>query len=267
MFPTTARCSTSSATTATTLLDLITTDSSDYGWGKGTRAARVPVHGQAAGPVHGEEPRDRLRVHGGEVRGGVRARRTTVRRDALRSSRARCATRPRRVRARRASSRCVPDGAGPRAVLLRGRQLGRRHGARRRAAARSSPATRATAATRWGFAAREPVTPWMGADTARHYQWYPWHNAGHYEAWSRARHGRPCATRALLSRWPGARRAPRDERLPRRHPVHLVLERSHGLRSRRRRALPAMTGDRRFVELSRARSTGCSAPTRGARRW
>lgn len=33
------------------------------------------------------------------------------------------------------------------------------------------------------FAAQEPVTPWMGADTARHYQWYPWHNAGHYALW------------------------------------------------------------------------------------
>lgn len=33
------------------------------------------------------------------------------------------------------------------------------------------------------FARREPVTPWMGADTARHYQWYPWHNAGHHEVW------------------------------------------------------------------------------------
>lgn len=33
------------------------------------------------------------------------------------------------------------------------------------------------------YAAREPVTPWMGADTARHYEWYPWHNAGHYEIW------------------------------------------------------------------------------------
>jgi len=36
------------------------------------------------------------------------------------------------------------------------------------------------------FAAQEPVTPWMGADSAKHYQWYPWHNAGHAEAWSRA---------------------------------------------------------------------------------
>ncbi len=33
------------------------------------------------------------------------------------------------------------------------------------------------------FARQEPVTPWMGADTARHYQWYPWHNNGHYEWW------------------------------------------------------------------------------------
>lgn len=26
----------------------------------------------------------------------------------------------------------------------------------------------------------EPVTPWMGADSARHYQWYPFLNLGHY---------------------------------------------------------------------------------------
>ena len=32
------------------------------------------------------------------------------------------------------------------------------------------------------FAHIEPVTPWMGADTANHYQWFPWHNNGHYEA-------------------------------------------------------------------------------------
>lgn len=27
----------------------------------------------------------------------------------------------------------------------------------------------------------EPVTPWMGADSADHYQWYPFVNLGHYE--------------------------------------------------------------------------------------
>jgi endoglucanase len=34
------------------------------------------------------------------------------------------------------------------------------------------------------YAQLEPVTPWMGRDTARHYEWYPWHNNGHYE-WHR----------------------------------------------------------------------------------
>lgn len=31
------------------------------------------------------------------------------------------------------------------------------------------------------FAKKEPVTPWLGKDTAHHYQWYPFINIGHYE--------------------------------------------------------------------------------------
>lgn len=31
------------------------------------------------------------------------------------------------------------------------------------------------------YGKQEPVTPWIGTDTARHYQWYPFHNFGHYE--------------------------------------------------------------------------------------
>jgi len=30
------------------------------------------------------------------------------------------------------------------------------------------------------FGMQEPVTPWMGADTVNHYQWYPFVNLGHY---------------------------------------------------------------------------------------
>lgn len=33
-------------------------------------------------------------------------------------------------------------------------------------------------ASEWGKV--EPVTPWMGNDSARHYQWYPFINLGHY---------------------------------------------------------------------------------------
>jgi endoglucanase len=45
------------------------------------------------------------------------------------------------------------------------------------------------------YARQEPVTPWMGADTARHYQWYPWHNNGHYAMW---RAGDRAAKRAAV---------------------------------------------------------------------
>lgn len=31
------------------------------------------------------------------------------------------------------------------------------------------------------YARQMPLKPWMGADTARHYQWYPFHNFGHNE--------------------------------------------------------------------------------------
>ena len=31
------------------------------------------------------------------------------------------------------------------------------------------------------FSVQEKITPWIGADTAVHYQWYPFHNFGHYE--------------------------------------------------------------------------------------
>lgn len=32
-----------------------------------------------------------------------------------------------------------------------------------------------------GYARQEPTTPWLGKDTASHYQWYPFINLGHYE--------------------------------------------------------------------------------------
>jgi endoglucanase len=37
-----------------------------------------------------------------------------------------------------------------------------------------------------GYADLEPLTPWLGADTAGHYQWYPFINVGHYELAKRA---------------------------------------------------------------------------------
>ncbi|MRG46708.1 glycoside hydrolase [Chitinophaga sp. SYP-B3965] len=37
------------------------------------------------------------------------------------------------------------------------------------------------------YAAKEPVTPWLGKDTASHYQWYPFINIGHYELAKRSK--------------------------------------------------------------------------------
>jgi endoglucanase len=51
------------------------------------------------------------------------------------------------------------------------------------------------------FAAQEPVTPWMGADTARHYQWFPWHNNGHYETWRVARARGDLATQRRMAEY------------------------------------------------------------------
>jgi peptidoglycan/xylan/chitin deacetylase (PgdA/CDA1 family) len=33
----------------------------------------------------------------------------------------------------------------------------------------------------WQYAQQEKITPWLGTDTAKHYQWYPFINLGHYE--------------------------------------------------------------------------------------
>jgi peptidoglycan/xylan/chitin deacetylase (PgdA/CDA1 family) len=33
----------------------------------------------------------------------------------------------------------------------------------------------------YNYAKKEPITPWLGNDTAYHYQWYPFINLGHYE--------------------------------------------------------------------------------------
>ena len=93
-----------------------------------------------------------------------------------------------------------------------------------------------------GFAAREPVTPWLGADTGAPLPVVSVAQRRTLRGVDARRDGRPCAARALLSRGSGARRAPRGQRLPRRHPVHLVLERSHGLRRDAGRLLPADDG-------------------------
>ena len=99
------------------------------------------------------------------------------------------------------------------------------------------------------FAAREPITPWLGADTARHYQWYPWHNAGHYEAWSRA----GAAERVRLARYyrEGLERVGRRATNGFRVGIPFIWCSNDLMVSVATQAgfYRRMTGDRRFVEL------------------
>lgn len=44
-----------------------------------------------------------------------------------------------------------------------------------------TPANKKYLIAAYKYAKSETITPWLGTDTARHYQWYPFINIGHYE--------------------------------------------------------------------------------------
>ncbi|MEO7768270.1 MAG: glycoside hydrolase family 9 protein, partial [Ferruginibacter sp.] len=48
----------------------------------------------------------------------------------------------------------------------------------------------------YGYAQQEKITPWLGADTARHYQWYPFINLGHYELAKQLKKDKPIAQKS-----------------------------------------------------------------------
>jgi endoglucanase len=103
-----------------------------------------------------------------------------------------------------------------------------------------------------GFAAREPVTPWMGRDTARHYEWYPWHNAGHYEIW---RHAGPTLRRRMEAYYRrGLDAVAAKARNGFRVGVPFIWCSNDLMASLATQALlyRRMTGDTTFVELERA---------------
>ena len=177
-------------------LDLITTDSSDYGWGKGRERPVYPCTGKPQGLFTAKN-----RATGHASTAGKMAAAFAL--------------------GARLFATSAPDFARTlRHKAVAAYALGERHPGACQTAPGRSPyfyeednwvddmelgaalLHQLTGDARYGrdaleFASREPVTPWLGADTARHYQWYPWHNAGHYEAWSRA----GAAGRARLARY------------------------------------------------------------------
>lgn len=162
--------------------DLPTTDSSDYGWGKGGYRPVYPCTGRPQGLLQHRNRSDGYASTAGKYAAAMALGATLHRgRD-----------------------------AGFAAVLQEKAQsayeLGRQHPGVCQTAPAAAPyfyeeanwvddmqlgASQLYALTRErryleeavAYARQEPITPWMGADTARHYEWYPWHNNGHFEVW------------------------------------------------------------------------------------
>ena len=166
-----------------TYFDLPTTDSADYGWGKGKERPVYPCTGRPQGIFQFKNRSDGFGFYGGEVCVGVRARIARVR-DARSGTRPRASPKGRSgVSTRTCSRPGVCQTAPGRAPYFY--EEDNWTDDMELAAAELYALTRDERYRRDAreYAAKEPVTPWMGADTARHYQWYPWHNAGHYALW------------------------------------------------------------------------------------
>ena len=177
-----------------TYFDLPINDSSDYGWGKGKERPVYPCTGQPQGLFQNKN-----RSTGWASTAGKYAAAFALASSVLRKS-----------------DPSLADSLGRRAIAAY--RVGRAHPGVCQTAPGRSPyfyeednwvddmelGAAELAATMGGtfategveYAAQEPVTPWMGADTARHYQWYPWHNDAHYELW---RGGSPAVKRQMAA--------------------------------------------------------------------
>ena len=165
-----------------TFLDLPTTDSSDYGWGKGKERPLYPCTGRPQGLFRYRNRSTGLASTAGKYASAFALGAAVFRR----SDPAFADTLARRARAAYEVGRASPGvcqtapGTAPyfyeEANWVDDMEL---------AAAELHALGGEQRYLREGmeYARAEPVTPWMGADTARHYEWYPWHNAGHHELW------------------------------------------------------------------------------------
>jgi endoglucanase len=232
-------------------LDLITTDSSDYGWGKGRERPVYPCTGRPQGLFTAKNRATGHASTAGKMAAAFAlGARVFATRDASFARTLRhkavaayalgerhpgvCQTAPGRAPYFYEEDNWVDDMELGAALL---HQL-------------TGEVRYRTAAL--AFAAREPVTPWQGADTARHYQWYPWHNAGHYEASSRA----GAAERVRLARYyrEGLERVARRATNGFRAGIPFIWCSNDLMVSVATQAgfYRRMTGDRRFAEMEQA---------------
>jgi endoglucanase len=167
-------------------LDLPTTDSSDYGWGRGKERALYPCTGKPQGLFNHRNRSDGMASTAGKYASAFAlAARLFASRDSAFAARLRERAAAAYAIGRRSPGVCqTAPGVAPYFY-----EEDNWHDDMELAAAELHALTADMDLLEHAvsYARRERVTPWMGADTAKHYQWYPWFNAGHFALWSAGR--------------------------------------------------------------------------------
>jgi hypothetical protein len=160
--------------------DLITTDSSDYGWGKGRERPVYPCTGRPQGLFERKNRATGYASTAGKYAAAfaLGARLLASRDAAFADTIARKARAAYALGLRHPGACQTAPGRQPYFYEEDDWADDMELGA---ASLFALTGERAYADSALSFALRAKVKPWMGADTARHYQWYPWHDVGHHE--------------------------------------------------------------------------------------
>jgi endoglucanase len=162
--------------------DLITTDSSDYGWGKGRERPIYPCTGRPQGLFqHRNRSSGYASTAGKYASVFALAAQTFARDDSALARTLRDRATAAYQLGRRSPGACqTAPGRSPYFYEEDNWVDDMELGAAQLYALTREPRYLREAAE---YARQEPVTPWMGVDTAKHYQWFPWHNNGHFALW------------------------------------------------------------------------------------
>lgn len=166
--------------------DLPTTDSSDYGWGRGKERPVYPCTGKPQGLVRHKNRSTGWASTAGKYAAAFSIGSTlfTARDPSFAAGMRRKASQAYAIGREHPGVCQTAPGTAPYFYeednWVDDMELGAAH-----LAELSNSRTLLTQARE--YAEQEPTTPWMGADTANHYQWFPWHNNGHYQVWRVAR--------------------------------------------------------------------------------
>jgi hypothetical protein len=164
--------------------DLITTDSSDYGWGKGRERAVYACTGRPQGLFQWRNRSSGVASIAGKYAAAFAwgARTLGAREPALAD------TLRHKARAAYALGVARPGacpGAPGRAPYFYEEETWADDMALGASALAATTGERAYLRDGLAYVRRDPAPGWMGADTARHYEFYPFHNAAHVELHAR----------------------------------------------------------------------------------